>query len=320
MTGPGSGMRARLARWVAPSTMERVIDPAVADLQFDLARLGHAGRVCRTWRRVVGTAMVIRTVLAFAALRPVHAVQDLTAAEWQQIGLAATRVLLAGVLMTAAFTLWPFVTLRSIGASVPPAALVLLIPQAVPLALPAALVAAAMLTRRAALSRPHVQIAFACLSLVAAVASLTLLAETIPIANQAFREWGFGRPAGRGLAELTLAELWRVGRGGVAPVDLMLPIDRPAASAFFHLRLALAVAPLLLTTVVFSLMARPDRRWVSGALAATITAGYYSAMNLLAMDTPVTAPALVMWAPSGALLALAALSRYGATKFPATNV
>jgi hypothetical protein len=213
----------------------------------------------------------------------------------------------------------PVVTMGARVQAVPPGALVLLVPQAVPMALPLALVAAALLTRRAAMSQAHVRTALVCLAAAGAGASLALLAEAIPGANQVFREWGFGRPVSRGLAELTLAELWRVGRGGVAPVDVILPIDRAAAASVFHLRLALAAAPLLLTAVACSLTTCLERRWVAVAAAATITAGYYSAMTWLAIDTPVTAPALVMWAPGGALLALAAFSRYGTTKSPATN-
>jgi hypothetical protein len=269
----------------------------------------------------VGIAIVLQALLVFVARRPGHAVQDLTAAEWRDVVTAASRALLAAVVMTAAFTLLPFVTLTSSGPSVPPAALLLLVPQAVPMALPVALVAAALVTRRAAMSEAHVRTALVCLAAAGAVASLVLLAEAIPGANQMFRESVFGRPVSRGLAELTLAELWRVGQGGVVPHDLKLPIDRVAAASAFHLRLALGVAPLLMTVVVLSLTTRLERRWASSAAVAVVTVGYYGTMTWIALAAPLAvAPGLVAWAPGGALIALATLWRYGAARSVVTDI
>jgi lipopolysaccharide export LptBFGC system permease protein LptF len=118
-------------------------------------------------------------------------------------------------------------------------------------------------------------------------------AWVVPAGNQAFRELLFGGPVVRGANEMTLIAL-----ASYSPPQ-------------FHVRIALAFAPLALGLFSFSVVAW--RRGLYGAVAmcATVLAIYsvYYVLFYNALTAPFTgrAPAFVGWLPNLVILALALL-------------
>lgn len=74
MTGPGSRLRAFAARWCCAETMERVVDPLIADLQRED---GEARRTGRVWK---GRSIRLAAAVAFTKVMVMCAWAELTSA------------------------------------------------------------------------------------------------------------------------------------------------------------------------------------------------------------------------------------------------
>ena len=63
MTRPGDRLRALAARWCRETTMARVIDPGVADLQKEYGEAITCGRVWKSqWIRIAGYVALIKVI------------------------------------------------------------------------------------------------------------------------------------------------------------------------------------------------------------------------------------------------------------------
>src|SRR5688572_10714963 len=90
------------------------------------------------------------------------------------------------------------------------------------------------------------------------------MAWVAPHANQSFREELVGRFPERGINELTLTELR----------------NSPREAFLFHVRLAVAVAPLTFATFGVVIATRRWRRSIAVAVACTAVVGFVVALNL----------------------------------------
>jgi hypothetical protein len=314
MTRPGARLRVLASRLLDLPTMDRLIDPAIADLQheYDAARrrgLVWRGRVmcfigyCACWK-----------VLTIAAVR--HAVLERAADDDRSVGRAIAFSLVAVIALTAVLVLpvLQSTTLRRSGAGTASRLVWYSVPSALVIALPLGLVFGILLGLRNRRPTPRVKWTVAALGGLCSAAAFIIIGWLMPATNQAFRELAAGQHILRGFNELTLGELasgdaarlmW-VMSGGVTAERLDLE---------FHFRVALAFAPLALA--LFSLGVTSAQRRVHGpitvALAALATCfGYYTLLNVtrqaIYRDSLLSlAPVWMQWIPNLILLMIALL-------------
>ena len=101
-------LRARAARWCSPRTMERVIEPALADVQTEYEAAAQDGRIWRSrWIWIAGHAAFLKVLAWVVAERALDALRGVTASD--RYALGRTFAVFAGVtaLGTGLLTLPP---------------------------------------------------------------------------------------------------------------------------------------------------------------------------------------------------------------------
>ena len=250
MMVPGRTLHRIAARICSARTLERIVEPAIADLQKEYSA-GPLAPVRRSWMLIRGYAAIVKVIgiCTFKVSAPIDCERQviLRTAAWS----AALMILTATLLM------------------VPPLyrfgddlsgwyAATTLVPQALPLAIPIGVVfgLALGLRGRADINSSKVLLIGA---LAASAVSFAVLAWAMPAGNQAFREITFQELRARGYKgdvtlqkgynEMTFSEL----RGEIARASAAGEQGRVRQSAFsFHLRFSLAAAALALAGVLLA--------------------------------------------------------------------
>jgi lipopolysaccharide export LptBFGC system permease protein LptF len=283
--------------------MERLVDPIVADMQAEYG--GAAGRGRRHRR-----AAIWRGYAAFWKALTIHGITRIVQPSKSEPGVSARRVVVfsfaAFALMTALLVAPPMVNANWGGGALERLQLiVLLIPQALPISLPAGVcvgIVCAMRGRRATARHLAATLAIAA---VATVAAWTMLEWGIPAGNQAFREviaarLGDGRPVHLepGLNELGLSRLAE-------------RTDRPAVQTYrLFWAICFATPPFALFALGISVLVR---RFAAAVVLGFLTIGLYW-LFLDIIDEPFragTAPAIVVWLPNITFLVLGVLMLRG---------
>lgn len=128
MIRPGARLRSLAARLLDRSTMERVIDPAIADLQHEHEEAVRRGLIWRGWCiRLAGYAAFSK-VAVFAAAR--HALHQRTTADDRAVGRSVVYSLVAVIALTAVLLWPPLSILRRPGAGTTFRLVLCLLPQA----------------------------------------------------------------------------------------------------------------------------------------------------------------------------------------------
>lgn len=301
MKAPGTRARRLAARVCTPRTLERLVDPTLADLQ---AEYEEASRDGRPWRRhwvwVAGHLALLRLLATCSAGRLVALGREVANADPRPVVttlVAGALVMLVGtVLLVAPFMRYVLDARRDAVSMV-----LYLIPQALPLSLPMGLTFGILWGFGRATTPHRVRLVLA-LALASSVVSFSMLAWVVPAANQAFRISVAGHSLRKGLRELDLGEL----RGGGTGHDAHL------VALEYHKRWALGAAPV--TLAVFAVAMSRRQRW--GRLAPLVVGGltilgYYATMasaetagrrEAMAAITAAWAPNLVALTASLALL------------------
>jgi hypothetical protein len=214
MTLPGAQVRAIARRWFARETMERVIDPILADLQ---AAYGEACAHGSSWRArwcvVQGYIDLGRAVFRLG----VHNIRNANRTADPQLRQIWLLSLAAFAVFTAVLTLPPLLTNPAWRHDLAFAALlsIMAVPQALPLSIPGALTVGVLLANRGrVITRRRIWMVIAT-AVACAVVVWTVMEWIVPDANQAFRETVARQVAGnggtvnlaRGLNELRLSVL-----------------------------------------------------------------------------------------------------------------
>ena len=266
MTRPGDRLRSLALRLFSTSVMERLIDPAIADLQCEYAEAMRRGRIWRSrWIRFAGYLAFWKVaaveMASIAATQPAWALAD--------GGAVGRTIRFSGIATTVTVALLVWMPLRNLSRQVifgDPSLLRLsllplyLIPQALAVALPMGLVFGVLYGLRGRAVTVRSRTTIIALAVGVSLATLAVTGGLLPEANQAFRETVAGRPVARGLNELSLREL-----ASGNPYQ-------------FHMRLALAVAPLTLGLFSLGLAAaiRASRRtWIATLISVAICFVYY---------------------------------------------
>jgi hypothetical protein len=293
MTRPGTRLRVLASRLLDPSTMERLIDPAIADLQHEHEEAVRGGLTWRGhWIRIIGC---ITFAKMFAVAAGGGAARGLRG--WN---LAGDRALGRTTLFSLAAT--TFVTVVSIWPPLQRAVLLgrpvmwlawYLVPQALSVAMPIGIVFGVLAGQRGRTPMRRTQWLIAALTLVVSLAMFANVAWAIPASNQAFREMAAGRPLVRGTNELALSIL------------------RSVSPAQFHVHVAIAFSPLALGLFALAVAAAQrggySRIVMCGTALATGMA-YYALLyyaNAAALNGRL--PAVAGWLANAVFLALALL-------------
>jgi hypothetical protein len=240
----GSRLRAVAQRFCTPRTMERLIDPVLADMQHEVEHGARAGRTARLLASARAYVAFWKAVSLYLAIEVGH-----TASVRWRSGRGTTR---AG-LIAATATLVPLTVLAAAGPllSVAPAKrapilVLLLLPATLPFTLPVVLCAgiAASCRRRPVSRRMAAGVVAA--ALLASIVSFGTISWVLPDTNQAYREAAGGRPLPRGPGEWTpaaiRAQALEMKRDGLVRQAGSLMLE-------YHLRWALVG-----TTVTFALL------------------------------------------------------------------
>lgn len=324
-----SGALRRFAqRWFGVSTLERIVNPLLADFEAEDRRAAESGaRQKRRWLRAAyGVAFV--KVLCLCAIRDlVEAPSSLTPDDRRALWRSALLTVAASAVVVALLVVPPLVQQRELlAAAVSPrhgawnAWIVLmtyLVPQGAAIALPAGLLVGILAGVWGRLAMRRVGTVILVASGLCCIAAFVNLAWIIPASNQAFRAYVFGQDVTRGIPELTLGELHRLlTPGSHSPVAVEWPHDMPLIAWSYHMRLVLAVAPLVLALCALATIVRSRGRVAKVVVPVAVFAFYYAGLytsRSWVFGHVMSAPVAV-WTPSVvvALASLAALLTRGA--------
>jgi hypothetical protein len=210
MSRPGTRLRALSARVCSERLMQRLVDPAIADLQ---AEHEEAVRSRRVWKsRWVLLSGYVAWTKVMALCGPLALRQELTG--WtvddrRALSRTAWLSLAATIVATILLLLTMERTLRDEDAHASVATLVMyLMPAALVLSVPVGLSLGTILSMGGRSISRRLVIALLLIGVGLSVASSVVMDRIVPVTNQAYREAWLGRSGvQRGSRELTLAEL-----------------------------------------------------------------------------------------------------------------
>jgi len=305
---PGRVLYRIAARLCSAQSSERVIEPAIADLQKEYAM--PMGAFARAWVLGVGYLAIIK-VISICAVSVSTATNDERRAI-VRTGLWSVCIVLA---MTAVLIVPPYYNFTSgIRGTYPASALVMtLVPQAVPLAIPFGIafgLAFGLVVRPTSNFVKGVLLG----AIAASALSFCVLVWVMPAGNQAFHEIimrvRFDSTKGpvvelqKGYNEMTLSEL----RGEIARFTEDGETRKARVAAFrLHLRIALAGASIALACVLLASPVR-NRGW-RGLLALGLCAAYWALMFIgeSSARRGYLPAAIGAWLPNMSLVATAML-------------
>ncbi len=261
------------ARIFDHKTMERVVDPLLADLQKEHAEAIRRGRVWKSrWIRLAGYVVFLKTIAVCGAeaARRDWTVDDRSAmSRTLAVSLAATAA--GTILLTVPLLVRAFGSVFRTPAD--PRLLVYLLPQALVLAVPVGLTFGIFLGLRGGrVSHRSAGGVLTC-AILCSFACLLMLLWLVPMANQEFRQLVFGQDSSllwKSENELTLGELsQRIDsrrRAGLWEGNLLFS---------YHQRWALSCATLVLALFALSVTRRLAARWTAALAALGTCFSYY---------------------------------------------
>ena len=310
---PGKRLRAYAARVCSEKTMERLIDPVIADLQAEYAA---ATDIRRRWLALLGGYIAFAKVSVWCGLVGLREARRNWSAEDRQ-GLLNTLWLSGCAIVIVSVPLWllELPTTRDLLESMrdtefPPTTSVqrmmfYLVPAILPLSVPVGLAMGIALTATGrALSRRLIA-AIVLVALVTSAVSVMILGWITPATNQLYREAIVGEYVTKGDRELTLPQLNRLVQPDVR-ARLGVPPDRYRSFVFeFHHRLGFAIAPLTFCAFALVLPLRRRAKRATGLAAVGVAGVGYLMMRWLGEALSVSdsvPPQLGAWIPQLALL------------------
>lgn len=306
MTRPGDRLRSFARRICAAETLERVIDPLIADLQFEHANAERAGQMWRARRlQLAGYLAFWKTMGIHAARTSVGAIRQWAAADRHALGRTIAFSLVAVGILTMLLVLPPFYGMKAWQAhaaqpwrfpkSTPVQLFLYLIPQAIPLAVIFGLPIGILCGLRGRRVNRRVLASVMGVALMSAIATFVLSAWILPETNQAFRLLVTGRSfLPRGDNELTLWEL----RSRLE--DWNTPVGYARS---YYVRWAVSFAPIVLGLFAVGLSAI-RRRTITSTIVAILASSLYVGLGFLVVlgmpyrsHTRLPAWASLVWLP-----------------------
>jgi hypothetical protein len=182
---PGTRLRAWASRFCSPQTMDRLIDPVIADMRHEDA-VGGTGRWERHWVLLCGYAAFWRVVAHLPLRCTKRSVRALVTSERLAAGrgvcaAAATMLILTALLVALQ---WQPIT---IGSNQVAWTTLLLVPQTLPLTLPIVVLVGVLCGLRGRAPTTSIQGTVLVVGLVGSLLSLGTVRWLMPAADQAFR-------------------------------------------------------------------------------------------------------------------------------------
>jgi hypothetical protein len=292
---PGRTLHRLAARICSERSLERIVEPAIADLQKEYADTMLRSLSRRAQVLLLGYAGILE-VIAMTALEMSLPVGNERSALLRTFFWAAVVTACASGLLVA-FTI----------AAVPvfaPFYIALLTPMTLPIALPIGLTfGIAFGLGNRGVSRHTKRIVLFSAVLVT-VLSFSSMAWVKPVANQSFRQSVFSAIGGRGtvmkgLNEMSISELYREARMAPRGDATQMPAR---ASWMYHLTCALPIAPLVLSVLALTLIARGVR---NATVIAMCVAYYLLLVTTEALVYEGLPPAAGAWIPNAMFAAAA---------------
>jgi hypothetical protein len=313
MSSPGDRLRAIASHVCSLRAMERVLDPAIADLRWEYHDARRRQRQWRAkWIRVTGSLTVLYLIATHVHVGSIALTPRNAAPSMRVLAGSASVV----AVMTAA--------LIAIGISNVPFPIVergwlvfYLLPSTLPLTVPYGFAVAAAWGRAGASwqKAPRLLGGAAVLSLLA----FATIGWITPAANQAYRVTAARQQVRLGFNELTLPELRRLlaaererpsGLLGFASDPVYPTIQLRAAEYSYHGRLAASFASLALGLFVLGISSLTRGARIGGVIAILgLYFTWYGAMRSPVQTFATLSPALVAWLPNITVLGAAVLSR-----------
>ena len=197
MTRPGTRLRALAARLLNPTTMERLIDPAIADLQSEHADALRHGRVWQARRVRVATAVAFWKVAAMRSSPNRHGTRAIA------VGLSSATVLTALTISVVLADTPATIDTRGNMAWL----VIYLVPQALAISVPVCLALGLFVWIQDEGANPSKRQTLLWLMLLSLLLAVANTGWVTPAANTAYRNVVAGAPAFRGANELTFIEL-----------------------------------------------------------------------------------------------------------------
>lgn len=309
---PGRRLRGWARRVCSDATMEQLIDPVLADLQYEAAEACRMrGRARRLWILAAGYLAFWRVValhLPWAALRGFW---DSATSGESGVGRALTYAAVAFTVLTLGLTAPPLPHLHGRNVTEQAWLFVLLLPQAMALSMPLALFVGVVcaLPRRAVTTRVRRTISM--LAVATSLAMFFIINGLVPASGEAFRKTLAARAAlegrsyvlERGATELSLLEVRRQARSLEREAR---PRRAGRMLLTFHQRISLAAAPLGLTLLALALAGARARvaATLGAAAGGLFVAWMFAATNVdRAMLSHEWVAVAVAWFPQVLLIA-----------------
>jgi hypothetical protein len=261
MTRPGDGLRRLAARICEQRTMERLVEPIIADLQaeWDTAA-AQGGRRAARW-------LAWRGYGAFWKALGLHCIMSTFQPSRSDANVSMHRVVAfalgALAIMTALMIVPPMLDFKWDGGPLEKLRLILLlIPQALPLSIPSAICVGVVCAMRGHRTSPRHVAAVLAIAAVSTFMVWTMLEWGVPAANQAFRELIVAR-LGDGRVNLD---------PGLNELGLSRLSQRTDPRAVQHSRLLWAICFATGPLALFSLGIAAVVRRFSAAMAVSVTA------------------------------------------------
>ena len=308
MRRPGHWLRTAAGRVCGTQTMERLIDPIVADFQTEHEEAVRGRRRWRVaWTCATGYAVFWKVVALHTIRSAPRALWNGIAADGSALGRTTAYSLVGFIALTLLLSALPMVEFYSRIPNI--LAALLLVPQAMPLSIPMALplgIVCGMWTTRVSPRRIGGVLVLAILATILSFAAMLILPDT----NQAWRvvvaqELGhrgvteYSLP--RGMNELSLSEL----AAGSLEYDAG---GSPETARQFrrscHIRFALPAATFVLSLLAVGIAGTVrGRAW--RVVTMVIAFGlYWATLALGELNTSLT-PGVSVWAPNMVFTAIA---------------
>ena len=285
MTLPGTRLRALAARLLDRSTMDRLIDPMIADLQCEHADAVRHARLWRArWVRIASFIAFFKVAILAACAADSRGARAIVVSL-----LAATLVTAMAIVAALAGT--P-ATIHTRGNMV--WLIFYLVPQALAISLPVCVALGLFIWLRGNGAEPATRRTVLWVMRLALLLAIVNVGWITPAANTAYRNVVTGDKALRGPNELTFIELGERMHNGSAEIAL----DGPLPMAFaLNARLAVAIAPVLLSVLALAGATAVRRRSAAAVVFATLAV--FVGCYVLVPDSDVAI--LMSWLPAAAI-------------------
>ena len=265
----GDRLRALARRFCTCDTMDRVVDPLIADMRFESNESQRAGRPWQARRRrAAGYLAFWRTIGFCAARAALGSARRWANAEGHVMG--RTLGYAAGIIAALVFclALLPFYAVTSANRVAPHELgklFLYVVPQAIPLAIAFGLPLGILMGLRGRSTDSRIRWSVVAVCIVSTLVAFGICGWVLPETNQAFRETVVRsrRPLARGANELTFPEL-------NAQLEALQRVGRTDAARHlvysYHARLAASAAPFIWGLFALALASVTRRTFLSAAI------------------------------------------------------